>query len=695
MELRFIDNKDRLFSEVKTLWRKNSSTLGFFPDEAFLDHAKKKWIIVVEDNGKLSGYLLFRITSSTSRISITHLCVSDEYKRKGLSTQLLNTLVDKYKDTSLRGICLYCREDYKDAPKLWEKYGFKPRDEKKGKNLDGHQLIFWWFDFGKPDLFTGIIDTSKIRVAIDANIIIHLRDSLSEHNQEAYLLLSDWVINDVEYYYAPEIFIEINRDEDSSRRQLTRNYLKRFKEITVDATLCNEAFKIVSKIIPSSSVNDTSDQKQLSEAICSGFEYFITRDNNLLNHSYEILEACGITILRPSEFILELDEIYNTTSYQPVRLAGVNYNINKVSRSDVSDLTISFLFGREQESKKDFEDRVINLTGNVKDSEIKVVKDNDNKVALIAKTNCENGICEIPIIRIKKDMGGLKNTLFKQLISDKIKEAVKNNQQIVKISEKYLTSDSLAALQVLGFFKENEDWIKIALSGTVASKDLIKQYPFLENYSQLKTTFDILSQENVKNSSDKLNIERLLFPLKISDLNIPTYIIPIKPYWASHLFDTPSANQTLFGAIPELAWNRENVYYRSSRSNGLTFPARIIWYLSDQKSFLRRKHAVGISYLDNIEVDTAKSLFKKNFRYGIYKWRDIIKLAKNHYNKIMAIRFSDTQLFINPIPYNDLKTILFENNGKSYTFQSPVKIPQEIFLKLYKLGMNMDNQNNG
>jgi hypothetical protein len=71
-------------------------------------------------------------------------------------------------------------------------------------------------------------------------------------------------------------------------------------------------------------------------------------------------------------------------------------------------------------------------------------------------------------------------------------------------------------------------------------------------------------------------IERMLWPAKISDAEIPTFIVPIRATWAQNLFDEGLANQELFGARPELVLKREQVYYRANQPCGLETPGRIL-----------------------------------------------------------------------------------------------------------------------
>lgn len=79
MTIEFIDNRNRFFQDVKTLGKKNSATLGFMPEGGFEDHAENKCIIIAVERESLLGYLMYRVVSRYSRISIVHLCVNDTY----------------------------------------------------------------------------------------------------------------------------------------------------------------------------------------------------------------------------------------------------------------------------------------------------------------------------------------------------------------------------------------------------------------------------------------------------------------------------------------------------------------------------------------------------------------------------------------------------------------------------------------
>ena len=87
-----------------------------------------------------------------------------------------------------------------------------------------------------------------------------------------------------------------------------------------------------------------------------------------------------------------------------------------------------------------------------------------------------------------------------------------------------------------------------------------------------------------KKIADIMTLERMLWPVKIVETDVPCFIVPIKPRWAKYLFDEHMASQDLFGAS-DLIFNAELVFYRSKRPGGLTAPARILWYVSHRKRY--------------------------------------------------------------------------------------------------------------
>ena len=677
-------SEELLIQKVITLGNKNSKTLGLLPEGAIRHHIKKGFLLIsIDENDNLYGYLLFSITQRKRNIRIIHLCVDKENRGKKIAKNLLDSLKERFID-KLSGISLSCKENYFEASAFWEQYGFKPIGRKKGRGKDGKDLIIWWFGFGSLDLFSNYIsETDSIKAVLDANIIIKARDQYNDKAGVQYLF-SDW-LNDIEYFFAPEIFNEINRDDDNLRATKTRQYLQNFSEIKFNPNIRDTIFSEICELIQGNSINDKSDRLQLAECIASEVEYFITLDKNILESHDLIFEKYGIQVLNPTDFILEIDEANNKTNYYSSRLAGVQSNYKPLQSYEAEKLIQTFLARDLHEKKHELRDKLASLSGDIKKSKTMIVENSEKDIMGFWSAKIGEHSLEVKLLRTKK--GKLAIILFKQLVHRLISLSIEYKINYLIIQDPFLANSHKEVICSLGFLKkDNNEWIKLMDVGVVNSIDYFSKNNITTGIIKEEISLNWLKSDN---TAYKFQLERLLFPLKLGDIEIPTYIIPIQPYWASELFDHYIANENLFGVKPELSWNRENVYYRSVKPISEVFPGRILWYVSKGKSGVssRRSSIVGCSYIDDVVVGLPKELFKKFKNFGVYEWKHVYGLAKSNINNnIKAIEFSDTEVFKNAIPLKKVNEIFAKNERKSNTFACPVKVDKKIFNEIYLLG---------
>jgi GNAT superfamily N-acetyltransferase/predicted nucleic acid-binding protein len=684
MQIKFIDHTDPFLERVILLGKKYSSTLGLMPRDAYIEQARKKCIVIAYEKNDLIGFCLFRTTISKSRIGITQVCVDEGFRGRGVPKQLLDAIYDKYR-LQYNGMIVSCREDYHSACKLWEAYGFVKRKRIRSRSIEENYLLKFWFDFATPNLFSSADSDDALRVVLDLNILIKLRDK-EEVNEEIAFLFSDWLIEEVDYYYATETLNEIHRDKDYKRTLLTTQYLSKFFELSSSPKEHVSFLSKLETLHPGKSPNHLSDRKQLAESCACGIPYFITLDEEMLGNRENIHEQLDIRILRPSEFILEIDEIKNKQLYEPARLQGARFTVKKVDSDEVKQVVEHFIDNKSGEKKVEFFQTVVNTIADVKNSCVKVISDpNGVKVALYGYQRRADSLA-VEFVRIREK--SLENTLFNQLLLEMINAALKHGCVTIAIHEENLTNDYSVILIRNGFFKTADKWIKFAIDGICSYSQLRELNTIVASDKYVGDICDTINEQlNVEIKSGlKLDLERMLWPIKFKDLEIPVFIVPIKPYWASQLFDFLSANVTLFGAVPELTWSMENVYYRSVSPNVEQFPARILWYASDQTGYPRRKGIVASSYLNNVVIGEAKQLYNTFKRYGIYKWPEIFKLAKEDSKTIIkALQFSHTEVFRNVVKLSTVSAIMTEVGQKKNSFMSPVRVTKEVFFKIYAM----------
>lgn len=674
MTIESINNESRFFQDVKTLGKRNSATLGFMPEGGFEDHAQNRWIIVAYIDDTLCGYLMYREVPRHSRISIVHLCVEENYRGQGITQKLLDHLRLLYEyNYGYNGISLSCRNDYVGATNVWQKYGFVSKTQIRSRSVEENYLNKWWYDFNRQDLFSSAATQSKkIRALLDANIIIKLRDIENDYApmEDPRCLLSDWLIDETEFLYASEIFNEINRDKDRKRAQRTRAFMNHFIEAKHNIEDRKKIAQELEEFISGHTENDNSDRIQLATCIAAGVRYFITFDQGILGAKDTIESNYDVEILTPQEFVLFIDKLIDVESYSPKQILGaVFHSLSKVVNKELELCIDKFWNQRGGENKKQFRNSILKVI-NSSLYIIDTVKYNGENIALFAYGS-ENGILSIPIVRISDTNNG--DTLFMGLIDEFISRAIIDKCHQITISESNVGDKYNSILLKFGFVRQEDLYVKYILDKCIDSCEL--ENIIMQN--SIPISDDIIEQCQL------IDIERKLFPLKIVDIDIPCYIVPIKAIWAAHLFDKLIASESLFGADVKRLWNVENVYYRSTKPITEKCPARILWYVSADKNSPRSKAIVACSYLDDVITGLPKDLFSRYKHYGIYEWSDIYKLCcEDIHNLVRALKFSQTQLFEKPVSYSTVTQII----GVKNTFASPVLISKEKYTAIYKLG---------
>ncbi len=689
-----IDEQSIHLLDIIKMGDKNRKTLGFFPNGAFDDYAKKGQIIcALNPQNNCIGYLLYRTNNSNNRVNIIHLCVDNNHRKKGIA----KLLIEHLKNTTLKyyGIGLKCRRDF-EANNIWHKYDFIPKYDIPGRGKDKKLLTFWWYEHKHPVLFSleNIIQNeTKFLTVLDANIFYDLVNRSNLNYTDVKSLEADWLKDEIQLCLTNEIYNEINRKNDPQERRQYQNYADRFIKLKAsDLNLEQELLTIFNKNI--FKIQDKSDIIHLVHAIANNTHFFVTKDKNILKYRDKVFEKCNIKIVRPSELIINLDQLKREMEYQPSRLSGSLLTSRRFKANELNKTFKQFKYPNEKQHE--FFDIIESYLVEPNLYETIIIQDeNQNHVGLLSINRKHNNILKISMIRIKKYH--LTNTLAKHIVLKIITIAVEEKRILIQVPLEKLKEELKKAFINSYFYKGKKYYSKINLQGILNSSILKKELNIIlrkfKNIKEyIKYLLEFLNQlKNKQNIIDHMLVEKALWPLKINDNNLPTYIIPIKPYWAMNLFDEKIAMESLFGADFKLIANRDNIYYRSKKPNILTTPARILWYISSDKSCRIKQQLRAHSYLEEVHIDKPKPLYNKFKHLGVYEWKNIFDIAnKNINNKIMAFRFSNTELFNNPVPWKSLKKILQQEHNRTAPIQSPIKISNKCFIRLYKLAINFN-----
>ncbi len=689
-----IDHRSKYFEQVILLGKANKKTLGFFPRGAFEQHAIKKQIIVAVDDetDTVQGYLLYGLSRRKMLASIVHLCINTEQRGKGITRQLFSVLKKQTKQ-GYKAIRVHCRVDY-EANSLWPKLGFQNVGEKPGRSKDGKTTLgIWMFDHGHPTLFSYVAQqSSNIKVAIDANVFFQLQHPETEGNEESLTLLEPWL--EVDLYLTPEIFNEISRNEDKSKKEAARKFAYSFPiSKSSNDEYENVRQKIFSLLPEVKNNSDESDRRQIAQAISAGISFFVTRDGFLLDQKDLLHKEFGILVIQPSDLILQRDEVLRQAEYFPSRLAGSKIKIEKVHTQQTKELIRSFLAPQE-ETKGKFNHKLQIYLSDPRTYETSIVRDFDKPLALVVQEKSDTEVL-IPLLRLERKP--ISKIMIRYLINKIILDSSKDGFHVVRISDKYLSKTVLDALKEYGFVYISKEWIKISFQEVLNTTELLNMLSsrkWKDNAKQVvQNIIQVLKAISIKDTELMLEIEKTLWPLKITDIDIPTFIVAIRPSWAMHLFDDTIANQNLFGSNPALMFNTENVYYRSAKPKYPSAPSRVLWYVSKGKGkYQNTMQLKACSYVDGVDIGKSKELFRQYKKLGIYSWEQVFSIVEKDIKKdLMAFLFSKTEVFDHPISNDELQEIWKEDN-KNFMVISPKKITRERFVKLYKIGQVKDEK---
>ncbi|MBN4002910.1 N-acetyltransferase [Nostoc sp. LPT] len=674
----------------------NSKTLGSLPYGAFRRLAGEGFVLgcIASEVGCV-GYLLYGISRRCSRVKLTHLCVAQEWRGKGITKLLIQDL--RKRTQHLYGILASCRRDY-HLDRMWAYLGFVPLHERPGKSKYGSILTEWWFDYGHSDLLTTLAyqkTESRICVAIDANIFFDLVDdeNFDEEGKESKVLIADWLKPELELCLTNEINNEISRNEDSKKRKKLREVTSKFTFLPCSQEEFDQACKAIRRFFPEDMKDsDHSDLRQIARVISSSLKtsFFVTRDKRLLGIETDIYKEFNLLIIHPIDLIIRLDELRRETEYQPERLVGTDIEEKRIHSGDIDSIIDLFLDNPQGEKKSDFRKKIRQLLSNTEQFKCFTVgRQQEKPIALIVYDRSENGELKIPVFRFRDSK--LTPTVLRRCIFKCFSTAASEERQFTRISETYLEDITIAALQEDSFIKTEKGWLRANLAIMQNAAD-ISSYIFNicqesgKGYEKYFPFVEILANQELLSKTELMaDIERILYPAKIADAEIPTFIIPIQSWFAKDLFDKELASEVLWGSKEEIALKREVVYYCAKRA--MQAPGRILWYVSKsgtgKNSSYTLKAIRACSRLDEIVIGKPKELYRRFRRLGVFNFKDILQIADNDLNKdIMAVKFSDTELFKSPIILEDIKKML----GRNISVQSSSKITTENFKILYNIG---------
>jgi len=676
--------------DVARLWRANKSTLGFFPEVALNDYAKRGGILAALDP-ELVGYLLFYQTRGPGYgdVRIAHLCVDQQHRGHGIAKQLIAEL---RKETRLcRGAKARCRRDF-PANKLWPKFGFHVMRESTGRA--GLPVTDWWLEYGNPDLLSEARSSrlsSKIVVVIDACVFFALTSDDVVKNTESKALLAEWIPDNIELCVTPELRNEINRNTDSGNRMQAMQAAQKFTLLRKGIDDLDRTRSALRPFFPADlTTSDESDLRELAYSASEGASAFLTYDPRLLALDEKVYAQFGLSILRPAEFIVRLDEVIRENEYRPGRVLGSNLEGRRIGDKDIDLLVKEFQQDKLGEKRSSLHERLARVMSTPDTRTATVMLEEGHPVLLMSERTTPTGSLEIEVLRVTN--GPLGATLADFAASQILAQAVNLDVRTISIVDPYLSSSISEALLGLGFIRDRNVWYRVVLRKIARYEELMRLLlARASGVESLQDHFYELSdviQDAMKEGDIEVlcSVERSIWPAKIAGTAIPSFVVPIKPHWAADLFDHKLAESRLIRADANLLFRSENVYYTGGPGAMLETPGRVLWYVSQDRMVQGSRAIRAASSLEEVVSLSPKDVYRRFRRLGIYTWKDVELISKGR-SRVTALRFGRTEVLPNPISWERLQDTLRKIEGKTNQFQRATRIETATYDALYAEGI--------
>ena len=441
---------------VDELMKRHRGTLGFLPKDALHDYIGSRGVLGAKtSDGQLIGYLLY--ASHRDYFRITHLCVSDEFRRHGVATLLVDRL--KAIATTQKIIRLRCRRDF-PARFLWPKLGFVALGEKPGRSSEPSVLTLWCLTLVSDDqlgLFQATTSDETLDVVIDAQIFFSFDEPDSDNTMPSKALLSDFLIDSLNLWITDEMFNEIDRSDDQSKRESSRNRAHASSCVDPDPSLAEIYRRRLKAILPYGNPSQESDIRHLAKASASDIGTFVTRDRGLIRKADEIFSLTKMRVTSPTELVVQLHELNTTQSYRLESISGIALRWQRITAGDLPSFPYAdFLLSGER--KGGLQEKMESFLAMPDHYEYELLWSGKDIVAIRVLRNSSDNELTVIWARVARSKESLLFGRF--LIADTVSRAVAGRAQIVTLDEECFRGFERDVSE-MGFTKRHGEFVRL------------------------------------------------------------------------------------------------------------------------------------------------------------------------------------------------------------------------------------------
>jgi predicted nucleic acid-binding protein len=555
-----------------------------------------------------------------------------------------------------------------------------PVGERPGRSFSGKPLTRWFRSFGQPDLFS-VLEEADTRPVATMDSCVFFDLVASDPDEVASQLQADWLGEHIRLAVTSHLFQEIADGKDAARRERQRNAAQRFRMSDIAAERWRPIFSDLLSAHPDAPEKDHDDLTHVALSIAGQATWLITSDQAFVQRYGETAERLGgLRILLPSELLREVDEQASGDRYRPSELAGTAVTRREVDAATLEQLPSAFVNHAAGEKISELRTEIRVAGSNPGAVRLQVVEIDDEARGLVA---WEPTASELRVPLIRAPGGRASTTVGRHLLGLLRDEAVAVGVETIRITDAFPSAAVRSSFRDEGFTAVDDATVGYPLVGTGTMPELRARLAVL---GLTPIQIQPFARDDALAASEA---ERWFSPYRVLGSGLATFVVPIRHAWATALFDSDLSQGQLFRREWQLGLRRELVYFRSTaNSRGLAGPARLLWYVSGQQPGAQAIRAV--SQLLDVEIGDHERLFYRYERLAVYR-REQVAQCKDRLGRVMALRFSQTELLPYPVPLDRYREIVTgQPRSSSVVLQSPYEIDEHMFVSIMEEGHQGD-----
>ena len=650
-----------MYDQVVELGDANSATLGILPYAAIKEAAADGRVLAYVAGGAVKGYALFSRRVRTSDISLTHLCVGQQFRSRGIARALVEAIVERHPHRA--GIRLLCRKDY-DAHEMWSQLGFCQIGERPGRSRAGHLLVAWWRTIAAPSLFDPPPDNedTRIVVALDIGVFRDILDNCDSTDTLA--LTADWVDELAALAITDDVVAATDMPEgDEPATDMLEGYRILQSESDQQRRVLHRL-----QAEPIEYHGERHALRIVAQAAAAGASNLVTDDEGLLRHSEAVERLTGVTMSRPVDLLLQLQSHGGEHDYRTRVIAASGLSVLPLSRVPADADLEPFCRPHPDSHLSDLTSRIAAVAGHQFGRMDQLVSADGSCTALAAYYREDNNVT-VTVLRSAAAQD--EYSCIRQLVHhlrDAVARAGPARITLVDDADSAIAS----ALRDEGFVVDGASWAADVRTVIYGSGDPLPDELYADGVRDL--TPELVSK-----------YEKHLWPAKVFAGIVPSYVVPIQPKYARVLLGYEERQGRLFEEHETAAAARENVYYRSPRH--FASPARVLWWVSGGGSTGGMR---ALSWLDAVHTGDPHQLHRRYRNRGVLREQQVVDRAhasgRSGILVATALLFSRTEVFAEPIPL-DRAQGLYEGMRTPGYFQTMKQIEEASVLEFYMEGM--------